>query len=207
MTVRDEARKWARRKEDRPGELVDAALAEFTAKGFVATRLEDVARRAGVSKGTVYRYFDGKDALFEAVLKSLIAPVLDQVETLVDDWPGSNRDLLKTVLTRMYGHVIGSDYPAVVRVMLAEGPGYPHLFEVYHREVVARGQGILGRILERGVAEGEFRDGPAARMPLSVIGPAIAALIWQITFQPIQPIETDRFLEAHLDLLLNGLSV
>src|SRR5512144_2129197 len=119
-------RRWKRRSEARPGELVEAALALFSQRGFAATRLEDVAARAGVSKGTVYLYFESKEQLFEAVLRQAVAPNLDRLEALVRSFDGTTEELLQN-LVQVLGGVLDGQLPAVAKLVIAESSNFPAL--------------------------------------------------------------------------------
>ncbi|KAA2244033.1 TetR/AcrR family transcriptional regulator [Salinarimonas soli] len=194
-----------RRKEARPAEIIEAGLAEFAEKGFAATRLDDVAARAGIAKGTIYRYFPSKEALFEAALISRVAPMLDGVEAVLADYPGSSADLLRLLLERVHRELVDSDARILMRVIIAEGSRFPAIAEAHYTHSIAKGRAILERIVARGVAKGEFRPGAAADLPMVVIAPALMAAIWRTVFEPIAPIPPERFLAAHLDLVLHGL--
>lgn len=194
-----------RRKEARPGEIVEAGLREFAANGFAATRLEDVAARAGVVKGTIYRYFDNKQALFEAAIKSRIGVALDGIENLIDDFPGPTEELLKLVMMEMHKRCADPDVQTIMGIILSEGRRFPSIIEYYHENMLSKGMTLLGRILRRGVERGEFRDGAAAGFPMAVAAPAVVAAIWRLLYDRLEPIPPERFLEAHLDLITNGL--
>lgn len=194
-----------RRKEARPAELIEAGLAEFAARGFAAARLDDVARRAGVAKGTIYRYFADKEALFLAAVQSRATPVLGEIDAFVDHFPGSTRELLHFLLRTVYARLVDTDLKVLMRVIIAEGHNFPALTEVYHREMISRGQALLARIVARGIARGEIRQGAASELPLIIMAPAIMAAIWRMTFEAHEPIATERFIAAHLELLDRGL--
>ncbi len=200
-----EPRPRRRRKEARPAEIVEAGLLEFADKGFAAARLEDVATRAGIAKGTIYRYFESKEALFEAALLSRAMPVLDGVEAAVDTFPGSSEDLLRLLITRIHAELVGSDLHILLRVIIADGVRFPAISEAYYHRILSKGRALLRRIVERGVARGEFEAGAAADLPMVAIAPALMAAIWRMTFDRYDPIVPERFLAAHLDLVLNGL--
>ena len=199
------ARPRRRRKEARPSEIIEAGLLEFSENGFAGTRLEDVATRAGIAKGTIYRYFDSKEALFEAAVLSRVTPVIDGVEAMVDAFPGSSADLLGLVLARIYGEIVGSDVHVLMRIIISEGARFPAISEAYYRRTVAKGRALIGRIVTRGVARGEFRAGAAADLPMVAVAPAIMAAVWRMTFEQFDPVPPERFLAAHLDLVLYGL--
>ncbi len=195
-----------RRKEARPAEIIAAGLVEFAEKGFAATRLDDVAARAGIAKGTIYRYFPNKEALFEAAIVSRVAPVLDGVEAAIDGFPGSSADLLQLLLERVHRELVDSDARILMRVIIAEGARFPAIAEAHYTHSIAKGRLILERIVARGVASGEFRPGAAADLPMVVVAPALMAAIWRTVFEPFAPVPPERFLAAHLDLVLHGLS-
>lgn len=194
-----------RRKEARPAELVQAGFQVFARHGFAATRLEDVARQAGVAKGTIYLYFDTKEALFEAVIRQTISPLLDRVEALGQVPGGRMEDLLRLLIGTVYRELVGTERRQIMRMLIAESGRFPHLASFYYRETLARGRSILERVVAQGVASGEFRAGPATRCPEVVLGPAIMAAVWKMVFEAEAPLDLDAFMEAHIDLALNGL--
>ncbi|MEP0518984.1 MAG: TetR/AcrR family transcriptional regulator [Hyphomicrobiales bacterium] len=194
-----------RRKDARPGEIIDAGLKEFALNGLAATRLEDVAKRAGIAKGTIYRYFSSKEDLFVAAIRSRIVLSIEGVDAAVERFEGPTDELLKLVLGRIYSEFVGTDTSALMRILIAEGNRFPDLIKLYHSEAISKGMSMLKSIVDRGVSRGEFRDGPAITEPRIIIAPAIMAAIWQATFQSHDPLPIDRFIDAHIDTLLNGL--
>lgn len=197
------ARRVQRRKEARPAELIEAGLEEFALNGFAATRLEDVAKRAGVVKGTIYRYFADKEALFEAAVRTKLPAIADPA--MIDAFEGTTRELLVLLLERLYGQVIASNVRGLLRIILSEGNKFPALVELYHRAVVQRGRPLLRRIVARGVARGEIRADHPKLMPMMIIAPALMATLWTMTFDRLESIPLDRFFEAHVELLTRGL--
>lgn len=195
-----------RRKDARPAELLEAGFAEFAEKGFLATRLEDVAARAGVAKGTIYLYYPSKEALFEAAVRSRIVPLLGEVDEVVETYEGSTPDLFRLVLTAVYRKIADSDVRTLMRIMIAEGDKFPSLLTFYHREFLSKAEGMMRRVVERGIARGEFQPSDATGLPIVVMAPAIMAGIWQMTFARVQPIPLEEFMRAHADLALNGLT-
>ena len=194
-----------RRKEARPAELVRAGLEEFALHGFAATRLEDVARRAGVVKGTIYRYFADKETLFLAAVRKEVAPVFDEITGFIDAYPGTTHDLLKLLIETVHRQIVNSDLRVLIRIIIAEGERFPALTELYYAETVSKGRALLERIVARGITRGEVREGAAARLPLVLMAPAIMAAIWRMTFDKHAHISSEAFLEAHIDLVLHGL--
>jgi AcrR family transcriptional regulator len=198
------ARPRQRRKAARPGEIVAAGLAEFAETGFAATRLDDVAKRAGIAKGTIYRYFANKEALFEAAVRSRLSAVLD-IDAQIDAFPGPTRDLLRLMIETMYRQLVESDMRTILRIILADGARFPAITAFYHEAAITKGRALLGRIVARGIARGEFRDGAYADLPFVMIAPLLMAALWKINFDRHEPIDAARFAAAHFDLLFDGI--
>jgi AcrR family transcriptional regulator len=194
-----------RRKEARPAELVKAGLEEFALNGFAGTRLDDVARRAGVAKGTIYRYFADKEALFLAAVRTEVAPVFEQIIGFVDGYPGTTRDLLKLMFETIHRQLVNSDLRVLVRIIIAEGERFPALTELYYTETISKGRALLEQIVARGIARGEVRQGAAANLPLVLVAPALMAASWRMTFDRYAHISSEAFLDAHIDVVFNGL--
>lgn len=192
-------------REDREALIAAAGLAEFLEKGYAATRVDDVAKRAGVAKGTVYLYFPSKEDLFHAVVRRSIAPLVDVVEAVAATPGASAAVVLRQVLATLYREVAGTDRREVLRLLIAEAGRFPQLAAYAHTVIVRRGGSALRELVARAVAGGEFRDGPAARAPEVVMGPAVMALVWTLVFQDIDPLDLDAVLDAHVDLILRGL--
>jgi AcrR family transcriptional regulator len=198
-----------RRKDARPGEIIEAGLLEFAERGFEAARLDDVARRAGIAKGTIYRYFANKDALFEAALKARIAPVFERLAPLgaggAPEPPGPVQAQIALFLRTVYRLLVESDFRVLLRIIVADGGRFPEIRDLYYSTVIEKGRAMLGQFVARGVAKGEFRAGALADFPIVLMGPVLMAAIWKMTFDARDPIPVERFFEAHLDLVLNGL--
>ena len=194
-----------RRKEARPAELIEAGLAEFGARGFGAARMEDIARRAGVAKGTAFRYFPNKEALFEAAVTSRVVPIFDEVNATLDAYDGPTMALLHTLLQRVYRQLAETDLAVLMRIIIGEGSRFPSILEAYHRESIGRGRALLARIVERGIARGEFQRNAIADLPMVLVAPMLMAAVWKMTFDVLEPIDPERFLAAHLDLVAQGL--
>lgn len=193
-----------RRKEARPAELIEAGLHEFAARGFAATRLVDVAARADVSKGTIYRYFADKEALFLAAIEIEARPLLDELSGFVDAYPGTTRDLLTVLIGIAHRHLIGSQLRTLIRIIIAEGDNFPVLTDIYYRETVSKARLIFDGIVRRGIERNEVKPGAVAELPIILMAPAIMAIIWQLTFQKHDPIDPDAFLKAHVALVCDG---
>ena len=194
-----------RRKDARPAEILDAAFVEFADKGYRATRLDDVAARAGIAKATIYVYYADKDAVFEEAVRSRIIPVLGEVGDLVDTFPGTTADLLRQVISAFYGRMGDPATQTLLRIMIADGPAFPQLLEFYHREFLSKAEGLLRQVVNRGLARGEFRKSAATDLPMVLMGPGLMAAIWQMTFSQFEPVSMAMFQAAHVDLALLGL--
>lgn len=205
--ARTRARKPRRRnKAARPAELLEAAIDVFAQRGYSATRVEDVARRAGVAKGTVYVYFKDKEALFQEAVRHLIGPTVERIEHAVDEFTGSSEDLLRLQIGMFYRQIVGTRAPALLRLLVAEGARFPELARFYHREVLSRGMAALTRTLERGIARGEFRALDAARHPQILMGPALAAALWTLLLGRAHPLDLPAYEAAHLGFVRAALT-
>lgn len=201
-------RRWQRRKEARPAEIVAAALEVFSERGFSAARLDDVAARAGVSKGTLYLYFDSKEELFKAVVRESLLPNLAQAEELAKSFPGSTPELLRKLLGTV-GHVIAeTNVGAIPKLVISESGNFPELARFYLREVIRRAFRLLGGILKRGMARGEIRevDVPATARVFACAFLFVA--IWKHAMEPhdTERFDADAFLRNYLDIVLRGLA-
>src|SRR5918996_2684882 len=198
--------RWQRRKEARPEEILAAALASFAERGFAATRLEDVAARAGISKGTLYLYFKGKEELFEAVVRATLVPNLERVEALAATFEGSSARLLERLLLTL-ADVVGSQVGAIPKLVIAEAGNFPDLACFYLDEVVRRGLRLIGTILRRGIERGEFHPVDVDHAVFCVIAPMLIAALWKNSLEPHDhaPLDTEALVRTHLDLLLRGL--
>lgn len=194
----------ARRRPDaeaRRAAILDAALTVFAAHGFEAARLDDVAAEAGVAKGTLYLYFKDKEALFEAMVRSAVSPVMDNMGAAAT-MPGIKpADFLKLFFATFEREVLGTRRKLLLRLIMTEGPRFPRIAEFYYREVVSRGIGMMQAVAQRAVESGEFTSDAAARFPQLVVAPLMLAVIWDGLFGKMHPLDMPRMLDAHLELL------
>lgn len=199
--------RWRRRKEARPEEIIDAALALFAEKGFAATRLDDVAKRAGISKGTLYLYFDSKEAIFRAVVETLIGPQLTQIEKMVDEFEGSNEALLRQLIQGWWRNVGESNLSAIPKLIVSESGNFPELAQYFVKHVVKRMRKLFVRVLERGMAAGEFRPCNAQLAARLLFAPVVQTAIWKHSLQPWDEIgDVPVYLDLHLAIFFNGIS-
>lgn len=195
-----------RRKDARPGEILDAALRLFGERGFAATRLDDVAARAGISKGTVYLYFPTKEDLFRAVLRQDLIPNIAEMETQAASHAGTATELLRQITQRLRG-VLNSNLTILPKLVLAESGNFPAIARIYAEEVVQRAMALLAGIMLRGMEQGEFRRlDPASVIP-SVVAPFLMMALWKHSLAPHTPVQFDTgaVLDTHFDLLIRGL--
>ena len=203
------APRWQRRPEARPEEILDAAFQVFCENGFVRTKLEDVARAAGVSKGTLYLYFDSKESLFREMVRAKVIPIVEEGEAMVQSHRGSYRDLLVSLMTRMFDILQKRGLGRISRLVTSELGAFPELARFYFDEVVLRGRRLLDLVLERGVAAGEFRPFASRYGARGVQHMLLHAAATQCTFQQFDPraLSDDEVLEGIIDLYLNGVLV
>ncbi len=200
--------RWQRRKKARPSEILEAALAVFAERGYAATRMDDIARRAGVTKGTIYLYFDSKDAVFESLVRESIGT---RIAGLLDDanrFEGSAADLLRLIL-RGIGHFLRtSDRVVLPKIIVAEAGNFPMLAQFYRREVIDRGLALLQSVIARGIAQGEFRHVEPHHVARICIAPLLLAAVWRTTFAHLDtvPYDIEGLVETHIELLLKGLA-
>ncbi|MFH1659001.1 MAG: TetR family transcriptional regulator [Rhodocyclaceae bacterium] len=196
-----------RRKEARPSELLEAALHLFVEKGFAATRLEDVAARAGVSKGTLYLYYENKDALFKAVVQEGIIPVIAENEAIAAKHSGCSFELLELLLQNWWTKIGQTAFAGIPKLIVAEARNFPDLANFYYENVISRGRALVAGALRRGMDSGEFRTMDVETTVDVVIAPILMLLIWRFSMSCCQGAESDpqTYLRIHMDLLRQGL--
>lgn len=180
--------------------ILSAALEEFSARGFAAARLEDVARRAGVAKGTIYLYFRDKETLFQELVRAELSPVVVALEAAqVTDLPlRAVADRLVAIFAR---EIFGTHRKDVIRLVMTEGPRFPAIAEFYYREVVERIMAVIRNLAQRAVARGELPNDALVRFPQLLGAPGIVAIIWSGLFDRWARIDVEEFMRAYLDLI------
>lgn len=198
-----------RRKEARPGELLAAALELFVEKGYAATRSEEVARRAGVSKGTLFLYFATKEELFKAVVRENIAGRFAEWNTEFEAFEGSTPEMLRYALTMWWERIGKTPAAGITKLMMSEAVNFPELAAFYQQEVIEPGHELIRRILQRGVDRGEFRPMDMEHAIFAVLAPMIFLMSWKHSFGACVSSSTlldpERYLEQQSQILLHGL--
>jgi AcrR family transcriptional regulator len=195
----------AERAAERRAAIVAAALDEFIARGFTATRLDDVAKRAGVAKGTIYLHFKDKETLFEELVRTAIVPVVNRLTT-PPPLGGSVREALEAFAQSFMREVVGTRRADIIRLIVAEGPRFPAIADFYYREVVSRGLAAIHGLIEIGIARGEICEGELKNFPQIVVAPAIVAIVWKSLFERHAPLDANEMLRVHLDLIFGARS-
>lgn len=190
----------AERAADRRQAIIDAALDEFIDRGYAATRLDDVAKRAGVAKGTIYLHFKDKAALFQELVRTALVPLIGRLAAPPPPG-GSIRAVLEKFAETFVQEVVTTRRGAIVRLILAEGPRFPDIADFYFREVVSRGLAGIRALIELGIARGEIRQQGLKDFPQIVVAPAMVAVIWQGLFGRHAPLDTTAMLRVHLDMI------
>ncbi len=199
--------RFQRRKEDRPAEITQAALAAFAEKGYAATKVDEVAKRAGVSKGLLYLYFKTKEDLFKAVIRSFLSPRIDALISNIEETDLSAEEFLRGPFLAFARSLPKSPAKILVRLMIAEGPKHPDLVEWYWDNVVSRALAALRTLIERGVDNGEFRESAVNEFPQLLVTPVFFSMIFTIVFKQQMNLDTDRFIEAHMEMVLDSIKV
>lgn len=192
-------------KEARRRDILEAGFQVFAAQGFTATRLDEVAERAGVGKGTIYLYFASKEALFEEVVRVNIFPYRDEAEHRVSEFQGSAAALLASHLEYVYGRMEDEKSPALIALVMGEAHRFPQITEFFFREVISRTQENMRRIIERGIASKEFRRTDVHTFTQILVAPVLIGALWKLQYQALSPLDLKAYARAHIDLVLNGL--
>lgn len=196
-----------RRPEARPGEILSAALDLFSERGFAATRLEDVATRAGLSKAAIYLYFEDKTALLEAVVRETAGGAIANVRQNIASHRGDTGQLLAQLLLVMAGRLTGTKLPDLIKLVISESRSHPEIGRLYLDTVVLVAMPMVQSLIERGIAAGEFRAVDAKLAVKSLVGPMILAAVWRSVFEPLgaEKLDVDALARQHADLILRGL--
>ena len=204
--IRTDSRR--RRKAERPGEILEAAFTEFSRNGYAVTTLDRIAERAGVTKGTIYVYFENKEHLFISMVREFTKAAYEAVQGLYETHEGSTADLLRAQFGFIYQHIVEDRRRReVVRMLIAEAPRFPELADRYHEEILRPCLDMLKAAIQRGIDRGEIRKSSIVESPQVVIAPIALVDLWMMMFDDRQPLDLKVYFDAHLDLVLNGLLV
>lgn len=201
------APKQRRAPAARPQEIIAAALDQFVETGFAGTRLDDVAKRAGLSKAAIYLYFEDKTALFKGVVQHAVGSNLGQMETMLASHRGPVTPLLPRILEFMANRIEHTPMAAVAKLVISESRAFPEIGQFYLKEVIGRGLPLMEGLLKRGIEQGEFRKVDPFMTVRSMMGPMLLAIIWRTVFEPIgaDKLDVQALAKHHADLMLHAL--
>ncbi len=201
------APRWRRRKDDRPGEIVAAALEVFAERGFAAARLDDIAARAGVSKGALYLYFATKEDLFRAVVAEAVAPNLAGVQAAAAAYDGGFADLVRALVPNLARVAAVGPLGGVVKMVIGESRNFPELAKVWHDALIANALAAVSGVIAKAQARGEVKLGDPRVYALGLISPIVLGVIWRETFEPIgaPPFDLPALAEQHVETVLTGM--
>ena len=204
MDTRTETRR--RRKAERPQEILEAAFLEFSRNGYAMTTLDQIAERAGVTKGTIYVYFESKEHLFISMVRELMKATLDTVQDMFERHDGSTADLLRAQFSFIYQHIVEDRRRReVVRMLISEASRFPELADRYHEEIHRPCLDMLKQAIQRGMDRGEIPRSAVTDCPLVIIAPIALVDLWMMMFDDRHPLDLKSYFNAHLELVLNGL--
>jgi AcrR family transcriptional regulator len=205
-----ENKRWTRRKDARPTEIIDAALELFVEKGYANTRGEDVAARAGISKGTMYLYFANKEELFKAVVRQNILPAMAEASELIEHYEGPTAALVGELLRGWWERIGATKAAGISKLMMAESGNFPEIFSFYFDEVIEPGHRMFANVLQRGIDRGEFRAMDVEATVHSLIAPILLLMMWQHSGTPcdfrVRALGVERHLDALIELAVHGLA-
>jgi AcrR family transcriptional regulator len=190
----------------RQQQILAAAFEEFAANGYAGARLDNIARRAKIAKGTIYVYFPSKSRLFQVVVRNLIRPVPANFESLVAASSAPASELLTQFVTRQYSELVSNRKAReIVRLLIAESGKFPQLSELYRREVIDPGMRAIRLLIEKGLASGEFHATNVAAFPQMIAAPAVLAAVWILIFGERTSLDLDEYRKTHVKFALGGL--
>jgi AcrR family transcriptional regulator len=201
LPARKRTEKIRRRRQ-----ILAAAFEEFAINGYAATRLDDVARRAKIAKGTIFLHFKTKRVLFRAVLRGLIQPVFSGFQAFLQGFSGTAEALLHDLVWRQYVEIARNKRArSLLRLLIAESEQFPELAQMYYREIIEPGRSALGLVIDRGVASGEFQPTDIRDFPQILVAPMVLAVVWTLILGGHHRLDLDAYRQAHLDFVLRGL--
>jgi len=203
----DNTCRWRRRKEDRPAEILAAALKIFAVKGFAATKLDDIAKEAGVSKGTLYLYFESKEFLFKSLINEFVLPQISRAQQLANDHQGPVKEFLLELAKHWWLSVGMTDLSGIPKLMITEAANFPELAKFYQENVIQPGRQLITELIEQGISRNEFRECNSSEVARHFMGPLVFAAIWQRSLAPFDDsYDVDKYINTHLEIFMRGLS-
>lgn len=201
-------RRWSRRKEARPEEITAAALELFVERGFANTRLEDVAARAGISKGTLYLYFENKEDLFKAVVREALVARLVEFRSHIEKFQGSSFELLRLVFKTWWERIGSTRTSGIPKLIISEARNFPEIARFYIKEVVRPGRETLADVIRRGIERGEFRKVDPEIVAHLLAAPMLQISLWRNSLEPCsdEKIDPVALIETHVEILSRGLA-
>src|SRR5580704_5829208 len=195
-----------RRKAERPQEILEAAFTEFSRNGYASTTLDQIAEHAGVTKGTIYVYFENKEHLFISMVRELTKATLDTVQDMFARHEGSTADLLRESFRYIYQHIVEDRRRReVARMLIAEAPRFPALADRYREEIHVPCHALLDQVIQRGIDRGEIRPSAVTACPQVIIAPIAQVDLWIMMYEDRQPLDLKAYFDAHVELVLKGL--
>ncbi len=201
------APRWQRQPGERPGQILDAALVVFCAQGFGAARMDEIAKKAGISKGTIYLYFDSKNALLEALIDRAVVPVAQNLKAMADDArQGPVTPVLQAMLAFAAMTFENTKTSAVPMLVISEAGRFPELAQIYRKQVIDIGLGAITGLIKRGIKSGEFRALEPAHAARTLIAPMLMHLVWNgaFTLPDDPPLDLQAQIKQHFDIFLSG---
>lgn len=199
--------RFQRRKEDRPAEITAAAMSAFAENGFAATKVEDVARRAGVSKGLLYLYFKTKEDLFKAVIRNFVSPKVDALIENIETTDMTAEEFLAGPFLRFAQTIPKSPARILVRLLVSEGPKHPDLVAWYWENIVSRGLAAIRTLIAKGVRAGEFRPSALDSFPHLLVAPVVFSMLWKQLFEDQANLDTDKMIAKHIEFVLESIRI
>jgi AcrR family transcriptional regulator len=201
--------KRERRKKARPGELLAAALGLFVEKGFAATRAEEVAQRAGVSKGTLFLYFPSKEELFKAVVREHIGGTIRDAFSELQNFPGTSAELVHHMMEQWWERYGNTKASGISKLMMSESNNFPELAVFYQQEVIIPGHQLIQKVIQRGIASGEFRNVDVEYAVFSILAPIMFLIMWKHSMSGCclsgEKINPQRYVKVQADIVVHGL--
>ena len=199
--------RWRRRKAARPSEIIAAALEVFAEKGFAAAKLDEIAARAGVSKGALYLYFETKDDLFRAVVQEMATPNIEAIRAMTANFHGRFGELAPLILALVAKIALTSPLPAVAKMVIGESRNFPDLARVWHDQVVSKAIDLIAGLIAGAQARGEVKPGDPRLYAVSLMGPMVVSFIWREVFVPVgaEPIDVQALAAQHAATALGGM--